>query len=271
MNKRNISAILLACSLFLIAAGCKKTPPPPPPPPPPPEVKQPAPPKPAISTFVAEPSSIERGQSSTLRWSVSNAAEVSIDQGIGAVQSSGDRRVFPSSTTTYTLTAKGAGGTASSTARVTVTQPPPPPPPPPTPPKRTIVDRLGSEVQDAYFDLRQVLHSRRSRRSGVRKRGLPQQCPAGDVHERRRPSSILDEFNGSVITVEGHCDERGSAEYNLALGDRRATAAKEYLVILGVSESSLRTISYGKERPQCTESNEECWQLNRRAHFSAGQ
>jgi len=69
--------------------------------------------------------------------------------------------------------------------------------------------------------------------------------------------------------VEGHCDERGSAEYNLALGDRRATEAKDYLVEFGVPASQLTTISYGKERPQCTEHNEECWQKNRRAHLSA--
>jgi peptidoglycan-associated lipoprotein len=83
--------------------------------------------------------------------------------------------------------------------------------------------------------------------------------------------AILGEFSGATIMVEGHCDERGSAEYNLGLGDRRATAAKEFLVQLGVPEAQLRTISYGKERPQCTESNEDCWQRNRRAHFTTGQ
>jgi peptidoglycan-associated lipoprotein len=71
--------------------------------------------------------------------------------------------------------------------------------------------------------------------------------------------------------VEGHCDERGSAEYNLGLGDRRATSAKEFLQQLGVPSDRLKTISYGKERPQCTEQNESCWQKNRRAHFAPGQ
>ena len=71
--------------------------------------------------------------------------------------------------------------------------------------------------------------------------------------------------------VEGHCDERGSAEYNLGLGEARARAAMEFLVSLGVPADRLKTISYGKERPQCTESTEECWQKNRRAHFSPGQ
>ncbi len=67
--------------------------------------------------------------------------------------------------------------------------------------------------------------------------------------------------------VEGHCDERGTSEYNLALGDRRANAAKEYLVSLGVDASRIRTVSYGKERPFCSQSSEDCWQQNRRAHF----
>lgn len=69
------------------------------------------------------------------------------------------------------------------------------------------------------------------------------------------------------VLIEGHCDERGTAAYNLVLGDRRANTAKEYLVSLGVDASRLRTVSYGKERPFCTESNEDCWQKNRRAHL----
>jgi peptidoglycan-associated lipoprotein len=82
---------------------------------------------------------------------------------------------------------------------------------------------------------------------------------------------ILADFPNARINVEGHCDERGSAEYNLGLGDRRATSAKEFLVQMGVPADRLMTISYGKERPVCTESDESCWQRNRRAHFSVGQ
>lgn len=259
MNKRKITAAaLLALSLLLVSAGCKKKAPPPPPPPPPPKT-EPAPPpaKPTISTFVAEPSTIQRGQSATLRWSVSNASEVSIEPGIGSVQPSGNRQVFPSSTTTYRLTAKGPGGTDSATASVTVTQPPPPPPPPPAPPKKSITERLAEEVQDALFDYDKY-DIRDDARNVLTTNGSALKA-------------ILGEFSGATIMVEGHCDERGSAEYNLGLGDRRATAAKEFLVQLGVPESQLRTISYGKERPACTESNEACWQKNRRAHFSTGQ
>jgi peptidoglycan-associated lipoprotein len=83
-------------------------------------------------------------------------------------------------------------------------------------------------------------------------------------------ASFLKEHQGIKFTIEGHCDERGSEEYNLGLGDRRATAAKNYLVNLGVSGDRVSTISYGKDRPFCTEHNEECWQQNRRAHFHYG-
>jgi len=77
----------------------------------------------------------------------------------------------------------------------------------------------------------------------------------------------LSRYPSVRILVEGHCDERGTVEYNQALGERRARAAYDYLVSLGVPDSRLEMISYGKERPQCTESDESCWQRNRRAHF----
>ncbi len=74
--------------------------------------------------------------------------------------------------------------------------------------------------------------------------------------------------NGKVkVVIEGNCDERGTAEYNLALGDRRATAAKEYLLSLGIPSNRMETVSYGKEKPMCTESTEACWAKNRRDHF----
>jgi peptidoglycan-associated lipoprotein len=81
--------------------------------------------------------------------------------------------------------------------------------------------------------------------------------------------SLLKEFPNTKFVVEGNCDERGSAEYNLALGDRRAKAAQEFLVQIGVPAERLATISYGQERPVCTDRDENCWQKNRRAHLSA--
>lgn len=82
-----------------------------------------------------------------------------------------------------------------------------------------------------------------------------------------RNAEFMREHPEFVFTIEGHCDERGTNEYNLALGDRRASAARNYLTSLGIDTSRLSTISYGEERPQCAESSESCWQLNRRAHF----
>ena len=80
----------------------------------------------------------------------------------------------------------------------------------------------------------------------------------------QRQAAWLQRYPQVRVTVEGHCDERGTREYNLALGARRANAVKEYLVSVGVSSSRVDTISYGKERPMCTESNESCWSQNRR-------
>jgi peptidoglycan-associated lipoprotein len=258
MNKRKISIYLLGFSLFLVAAGCKKkAPPPPPPPPPPPAKPAPPPPKVVISEFTAEPSTIERGQSSTLRWVVRNATDISISPSIGAVQAEGNRRVFPSETTTYMLNAKGPGGSDQRNVTVTVTVPPPPPPPPPPKPKVTVSELLERNVRDAYFDFD--------------KSDIRPDAQVALTHDAQALKEIFSEFPNAQVTIGGYCDERGSAEYNLALGDRRATSAKEFLVQLGVPASKLNTISYGKERPQCTEHTEECWQLNRRVHFVESQ
>jgi len=261
-DKRKITIICLALSLAMFAEGCKKKVPPPPPPPPPaapPPAPPPPPPAPTVAQFTAEPSTIQRGQSSTLRWQVTGQVNsVSINQGIGSVQNTGSQRVQPNDSTTYTLTASGPGGNTTAVTTVSVTAPPPPPPPPPAAkPKATIDQRLGSDVQDAYFD--------------YDKSDIRGDAQATLTQDAAALNSILADFPSSVIVIEGHCDERGSAEYNLGLGDRRATATKDFLVQLGVSADRLRTISYGKERPQCSESNESCWQRNRRAHFSPGQ
>jgi peptidoglycan-associated lipoprotein len=253
--KRNWSVIWIAILLAVFAAGCKKkaAPPPPPPPPPKAEVAPPPPAAPDIAEFSAEPSSIERGQSSTLKWSVSNANQITIDNGVGTVQPSGSKGVYPNETTTYTLRASGPGGTLSKTATVSVTVPPPPPPPPA---KAPLSERITA-LQDAFYDYD---------KSDVRDDARSALTKDADLLK-----SIFQDFPDAVITVEGHCDERGSAEYNLGLGDRRAASAKEFLVQLGVPTDKLKTISYGKERPVCTDANEECWQRNRRAHFSTGQ
>jgi peptidoglycan-associated lipoprotein len=261
MNMRKISIMFLGIALFLAVTGCKKKVVAPPPPPPPVVETPPAPPpppaKPAITQFAAEPSTIQRGQSSTLRWEASDATDISINQGVGAVQARGTRQVNPTATTTYTLSAKGPGGSDSRTTTVTVTVPPPPPAPAPPPPTISLSERLSQDVQDAFFD--------------YDKSDIRDDARATLTRNSDALKAILRDFPNATIQVEGHCDERGSAEYNLGLGDRRATAAKEFLVQLGVSADRLKTISEGKERPQCTEANEACYQKNRRAHFVSGQ
>ena len=82
-----------------------------------------------------------------------------------------------------------------------------------------------------------------------------------------RNADLLKSSTQFSVTVEGHCDERGTNEYNLALGERRANAVRDYLGSLGVAADRLRTISYGEERPVCTQSEESCWSQNRRAHM----
>lgn len=253
------SALTLALLLSLTGAGCKKKVAATPPPPPPAPTKTEAPPaaKPTISSFEAEPRTIERGQSATLRWSVSGeATEISIAPGVGTVSASGSRQVFPGQTTTYTLTASGPGGSTTLTANVTVTAPEAAPAPPPAAPKRG-PSEIISDIRDALFDYDS---------SAIREDARSILTKNADALK-----GLFSDFPSVAVTVEGHADERGSAEYNLGLADRRAAVVRDFLVQLGVPGDRLRPTSFGKERPQCTESNESCWQLNRRAHFSLGQ
>ncbi len=241
MNQKSMKWFLLivalAALLTLGACGKKATPPPPPPPPPPPE--------PTASISVS-PNTIQAGQSASLTWQTSNATDVSID-GIGAVQPNGSQSVSPTDSTTYHLTAKGSGGSQEATARLTVTQAPPPPPPPT--PSVSDEDLFSQNVKDVYFDY-----------DKADVRGDQQSSLQADVQ-------FLNQHANVNITIEGHCDERGSTDYNLALGDQRASAVKNALTAGGISASRIKTISYGKEKPFCTESNEACWQQNRRGHL----
>jgi peptidoglycan-associated lipoprotein len=238
--KRQVKWSTLAFTLgaIMILSACHKKVAPPPPPPPP------APPAPTAS-LTASPDTVDKGQSTTLSWQTTNATDVSID-GIGAVQASGSQQVTPSDSTTYHLTAKGAGGTQEATARVTVNAPPPPPPPAPS---ATEEELFSQNVKDIYFDY-----------DKYDLRPSDQAAIQADI-------AFLKDHPNVQFTIEGHCDERGSTEYNLALGDNRAGAVKSALVQGGLSGDRVKTISFGKERPFCSESNEQCWQQNRRAHF----
>ncbi len=255
-----VCALLVALVLVVSASACKKKIAPPPPPPPATTVAPrttPTAQRPTIDSFTAEPSTIERGQAATLKWAISNATDMTLDQGLGAVQSQGSRQVFPSNTTTYTLIANGAAGSATKSVTVTVSGAPPPPTTTTGQPTLSSSEMISREAQDAYFDY-----------DHMDVRGDARNALTTDADLLKR---VFSKDPNVVVIIEGHCDERGSAEYNLGLGDRRATAAKDFLVQLGVPADRLKTISYGKERPQCTDASEGCYQKNRRAHLAAGQ
>lgn len=263
MTTNKASALALALCLSFFAAGCKKkVGVPPPPQTVRPTESKPAPvAKPIVKFFTAEPSTIERGQASSLKWEVTGAETVSVNQGLGVIGTSpsggtisGNRSVFPSDTTTYTLTATNNGGSVSETVTVSVTAPQAAAVPPTPTVKATFGEAVAREIQDAYFDFD---------KSDIREDARNVLTQNAD-----KLKTIFRDYATGTVTIEGHADERGSAEYNLGLGDRRAIAAKEFLVQLGVPADRLRTLSYGKERPQCTDANEACWQKNRRAHFT---
>jgi peptidoglycan-associated lipoprotein len=230
--------LVLALAAVMVLGACHHKPVPPPPPPPP------SPTAPTAS-LTANPESVDKGGSTTLTWQTSNATDVSIE-GIGAVQASGSQQVVPADSTTYTLTAKGAGGTQQATARVTVTQPAAVPAPVSS---ATEEELFSQNVKDIYFEYDN---------SDIR---TDQQTAL------QADAQFLKQHPTIHLTIEGHCDERGSTEYNLALGDSRASAVKNALVQGGIPADSVKTISYGKEKPFCTQSNEACWQQNRVGHF----
>lgn len=220
----------------------------------------PAPSAPSISEFVAEPGSILMGQASTLKWSVSNASEISVEPAIGTLPANGTRGVYPSATTVYTLRATGPGGNVTANATVNVAAPNIPPPPADSNKGRdgtmTFSQRLERDVKDVYFD-----YDHNDLRADA------VQTLTGDAMALQ---AIFRDFPSATVAIEGHSDERGSAEYNLGLGDRRAQSAQEFLIQHGIPANRLRLISFGKERPQCTDANEACWQKNRRVHLLPG-
>ncbi|HEY6273768.1 MAG TPA: peptidoglycan-associated lipoprotein Pal [Terriglobales bacterium] len=239
MNHRKqwVLAVLLA-ALLVLAAGCKKKQPPPPPTPPPP----------VTATLTANPASIQSGQSSTLTWSTQNATDVTLDG--NKVDVNGSQAVSPGQTTTYHLKATGGGGTQEATATITVTSPPPPPTPTPTPQPTVSDDEIfARSASDIYFDYDKA------------------DLRPESVQTLARIADVMKAHPNWIIQIQGNADERGSIEYNLALGERRASAAQQGLVQDGVSAGQLKTISFGKEKPICTEANETCWQKNRRDHF----
>ncbi|HEV3512607.1 MAG TPA: OmpA family protein [Candidatus Sulfotelmatobacter sp.] len=235
-----------ACKIWTVAilagaftlAGCSKksakaTPPAAPPPPAAP-----------TATLAANPAVIQQGQSTTLTWQTNNANEITI-AGLGTVAASGSQSITPNTSTTYTLTAKGPGGSEDASARVTVNEPVAQSAPSPTD-----EDLFAKNVKDVLFDYN---------KADIR----PDQ--AGSA---QGDAAFLLQHPSIQVLVEGHCDDRGSEEYNLALGTSRAESLKKSLTAQGVPADRVKTISYGKEKPFCTEDNDQCWQRNRVDHFA---
>jgi peptidoglycan-associated lipoprotein len=246
LRNRILTPFVLVVALVSVA-GCKK--------------KTPLPPAtetaPASSTnapaptaqITATPVVISAGDQVVLTWRTSDATNVSID-GVGDVPTSGVKTVAPSESTSYHLVARGPGGSADASARVTVNAPPAVVVPTTT---VSTAEDFKAHVQDAFFDY--------------------------DTYDIRNDAETVLSADASWlvahpdvrVVIGGYCDERGSNEYNLALGQNRADAAKKALVDAGVAETRIRVISYGKEKPFCSESTEECWQQNRRAGFTLDQ
>jgi len=240
-----LTARVAALTTILVIAGCgkKKTAAPPPPPPPPPAAP--------TASLSANPTAVDAGKPAQLTWTTENATDVSIE-GIGAVNPTGSQSVTPTDSTTYRLIAKGPGGQQEATARVTVNAPPPVASTPP-PPSLTDAQLFEQNVKDAFFDYDSY------------------SLRANDQQQLSAAAQFLNQHPNWKIRIEGYCDERGSTEYNMALGDSRANAARQALAAAGVNASRLSAVSFGKEKPFCTESSEACWQQNRRAHFVLAQ
>jgi peptidoglycan-associated lipoprotein len=238
---RKVSLLLGLVAFQALIGGCKKqvasTPP----------AAAPAPAAQPTVTLNASPTAVDSGQAVTLSWSSTNATDLDIEPGVGKVAPQGSTPVNPTTSTTYTITATGAGGSATATAHVDVNAPAAPAASPSGQPG--LSELFEQNVKDAFFDLDKS-DLRADARAALTK-----------------DAEFLRSYPQVRVSLEGHCDERGSTEYNLGLGQRRAEAAKNYLISLGITADRVETTSWGKERPFCGEHNEACWQQNRRAHF----
>src|SRR5579864_845627 len=205
----------------------------------PPKITPPSP----TATLKVVPDTVDKGQSAELSWSTQNAATVTIE-GIGTVSATGTRRISPASSTTYHLTASGEGGNSEASARITVNIPD-------TTSRLTDEQLFAQNIKDIFFnydnfDIRQ-----------------DEKDVAG------ADADFLSKHPNIKLVIEGHCDERGSDEYNMGLGENRATSVRQLLIDHGVSADRIKIISLGKEKPFCTTAEDEsCWQQNRRAHFA---
>jgi peptidoglycan-associated lipoprotein len=238
------AALMATCGILMFTAGCAKKAAAPVP------QQTATPPAPAAFptvTLNASNTFVHPGDSVTLNWTSTNATDLDLSPGIGKVAPEGSQPVTPSESTTYTIKASGPVGSTSASVRVTVSAAAPAQPAPAQ--QQSMEEMFRANVFDAFFDFN----------------GADIRPDARDALSKT--AEFLRTHPEVHVNIEGHCDERGSTEYNLGLGDRRAAGAKNFLVSLGVTADRMGTVSYGKERPFCTEHSEECWQQNRRAHI----
>lgn len=198
------------------------------------------------ATLSASPAAITAGEQVTLTWNTTNATSASID-GLGDVSTSGSKTVTPSASTTYHLLAQGNGGKADAYGRVTVNQPPVAQAPASS---MTDEEAFRANVKDIFFDYDKY------------------NLNTGDETVLSQDAVFLKSHPQMKVVIGGYCDERGSDEYNLGLGQNRASSAQKMLIASGIDANRIRVISYGKEKPFCSDETESCWQQNRRAGFA---
>jgi len=197
----------------------------------------------------ASPATVELGDASTLTWKSSGASTILIDGEVGNVGETGSVTVTPRESTTYTALATGPGGEARSSTRVTVVE------------RSMSPSVLSTDIES----LQEAISE-----GSVR----PIFFDYDQAELTSDSKAILEEnarwfrrFPAAQVIIEGHCDERGTEEYNLALGDRRAEAVRQFLLQVGLESTRLDTISYGEERPFAQGYDERAYRQNRRAHF----
>lgn len=196
-----------------------------------------------VASLSITPDNVQRGQTAQLSWNTQNASSVAID-GMGTVAASGSKQITAQDSTTYHLLAKGDGGSTEASARLTVTEP-----------KKVVADLTDEQlfarnVKDIFFNY-----------DNAEIRNDEEALVNADAQ-------FLAAHPNMRLVIEGHCDERGSEDYNLALGNNRAKQVRDALVQQGISADRVKLISYGKEKPFCTTAeNDSCWSQNRRAHF----
>lgn len=238
------NSLLLSAGLVVMLgiSGCHKKTVTAPTPSAPSESTGPAP----TASITATPDTVTAGTPVVLTWRTTDATSVSID-GIGQVESAGTMTETPTQSTDYHLVATGPGGTTDATAHVTVN------------PVSNNSNMGESNITESEFEqnVKPVFFNFDSYK--IR--------PDAQIQIQDDANYLIQHPNIKVV-IGGYCDDRGSVEYNLALGENRANAAKQALVSAGVSPDRLRTVSYGKEKQFCSEQTESCWQLNRRSQFT---